>query len=274
MPDREHGWMFDEVRSILLSGTTKKELFDRISVMTADPKTHAIADKLRGYAAKMWNRAEAEERSWTDVSTNDRIDAAFEELTRAGFFAAQNFTCCSSCGHAEAYGSMAESGARGYVFYHQQDTERGVQGEGLMLAYGAQDDADGAVEAIGSEICAALELYGIPYQWNGSGSTRIEIEPFEWRKRSSSKAPPIPMRERGAVLRRGENAGTAAPKLESGATLRHPDGREWSARLDYGALVLTIRDIDGDVHERVIRARDPRAELERRIAELRGDGFS
>jgi hypothetical protein len=279
MSDSDHGWMFDQVRQLVRAGTTKKELFDSVKGMTYDPKTAEVAGKLRGYAAKLWNQAEAEERTWKGVSTNDRIDAAFEDLTRAGVFSAQNFTCCSSCGHGEAAGIMGETRARGYVFYHQQDTERGVEGGGLMLAYGAHEGESPAIEAIGREICDMLERYGIPHRWNGSGDTRIEISPFEWRKRCTTKSPPIPPGTAGVVLARsgedeGESPAPAPKEPEPAAVLRHADGREWSARITFGELRISIRDTDGDVHERVVRTNEPRVELERRLTDLRADGFA
>ncbi|MDI3284093.1 hypothetical protein [Polyangium sp. 15x6] len=281
------GWIFDHVKSLMRAGTTKKELFDSVKAMCADPKYDEVAPKVRGYAAKLWSRAEAEERGWKDVSTNDRIDAAFEDLTKRGIFTAQNFTCCSSCGHSEAWGAMSETSARGYVFYHQQDTERGVENGGLMLAYGAREDGPAAVEAVGREICDALDRFGVPWTWNGKSDTRIEIEPFEWRKRRASARPPIPLGTRGTVLPRpergpawtedldGETAAPAAPAEPPPAvTLRHEDGREWSAWTEFNALRIRIKDTDGDIVERKRACRDPRAELDGIVAELRADGFS
>lgn len=287
MSDDDAGWIFDHVKTLVRAGTTKKELFDSVKAMCADPKYDAVAPKVRGYAAKLWSRAEAEERGWKDVSTNDRIDAAFEDLTKRGIFSAQNFTCCSSCGHSEAWGAMSETGARGYVFYHQQDTERGVEGGGLWLAYGAREDGTGAVEAVGREICDALDRFGVPWTWNGKSETRIAIEPFEWRKRCVSARPPIPLGTRGKVLPRPEReaastedlgAERAAPAEPAeplpAVTLRHEDGREWSAWTEFNALRIRIKDTDGDVVERKRACRDPRAELDGIVAELRADGFS
>lgn len=271
----DHGHLFDEVKTRVAAGVSKKDLFDSIKIMTSDPSIDdATAGKLRGYAAKLFQRAEAEERTWTGVSTNDRIDAAFEVLSQRGIFSAQNFTCCSSCGHGEAAGIMGETKARGYVFYHQQDTERGVVGGGLMLAYGAHDGEDASVIAIGREICAELDRFGIPHSWNGSPSTRIEILPFEWRKRRTTKSPPIPMHERGVVIDRPPDAAADPAPAPPRYVLRHPDGREWSAELGWKELTLRIRDTDGDVHERTVRCDDPRVEVEKRMAELREDGFS
>jgi hypothetical protein len=279
----EHGHLFEQVKRMILSGKSKKELFDTIKVMTADPKTEPVAGKLRGYAAKLWNQAEFEERTWQGVSTNDRIDKAFEFLGGEKIFCAQNYWCCSSCGHSAASETMTERKTRGYVFYHEQDTERAIDGGGLMLAYGAYEGEDPNVIAIGREICAALERFGIPHEWDGSPSARIFIQPFEWRKRRVTTAPPIPAGEWGKVIpsktgegSEGETVDFPAepPKPEFDAKLIHPDGRVWMATLGDGALELVIRDADGDEFKRRVKCASPRAELDSRVAELVADGFA
>lgn len=275
----EHGHLFDRVRQLIKTGCSKKDLFDTIRVMTADPKTDAIAPKLRGYAAKLWNQAEFEERTWHGVTTNDRIDKAFEFLDQSGIFTAQNYWCCSRCGHSAAASEMTERKTRGYVFYHEQDTDRGVEGEGLLLAFGSYEGEDPNTEAIGREICSALDSFGIPHQWNGSSSSRIAIEPFEWRKRRVTTAPPIPPGEIGKVLPRKTNdessADEPAPRPpEFDARLTHTDGRVWTANMMDGALQLCIRDADGDEFKRLVKCANPQQELDSRVAELLADGFT
>jgi len=275
----EFGELFEEVKWLVRLGKSKKELFDAVKVMTADPKRAEIAGKLRGYAAKLWNQAEAEEKTWQGVSTNDRIDKAFEFLDQTGIFAAQNYWCCSSCGHSAAAEKMTERKTRGYVFYHEQDTARGFEGEGLMLAYGSYEGEDPKTVAIGREICAALDRFGIPHEWNGSPDARILIQPFEWRKRRTTTAPPIPMDERGTVIARtprNEGLGDAPPeppKPEFDAQLTHPDGRVWTAVMGDRVLELKIRDADGDEFTRMVKCANPKVEMDSRIAELLADGF-
>ncbi|HMY21109.1 MAG TPA: hypothetical protein PKA58_32525 [Polyangium sp.] len=262
-------------------GQSKKELFDTIRAMAASPNAAPIEGKLRGYAAKLWNQAEAEERTWQGVSTNDRLDKAFEFLQQSGIFSAQDYWCCSSCGHTAAAESMTEQKTRGYVFYHEQDTDRAIDGGGLMLAYGSYEGEDEKTTAIAREIGSALDRFGVPYEWNGSPDSRIFILPFEWRKRRTTQAPPIPPGGRGEVIARktvepsetapGEGAPLAEPSVD--ARLKHPDGRVWSAIISERLLTLIIRDADGDEFMRGVSCIDPRAELDSRIAELIADGF-
>lgn len=278
----EFGALFDQVRHLVRKGRSKKELFDAVQIMTADPKRAEVAGKLRGYAAKLWNQAVAEEATWQGASTNDRIDKAFEFLDQSGIYSAQDFWCCSSCGHAAAAETMTERKTRGYVFYHEQDTDRGVEGGGLMLAFGSYEGEDPKTEAIGREICDALNRFGIPNEWNGSASSRILIQPFEWRKRRSTQSPPIPIGEWGKVIPRkteestGEETSEAPaepPKPAFDAQLTHPDGRVWTAVIGDRVLELKIRDADGDEFTRMVKCANPRAELDSRITDLLADGF-
>lgn len=274
----EHGHLFDEVKRIVLAGRSKKYLFDAIKSMTADPKTQDIAPKLRGYAAKLWNQAEAEEQTWREVSTNDRLDAALGFLDQSSIFSAQDYWCCSSCGHSAAAETMTERKTRGYVFYHQQDTDRAIEGGGLMLAYGSYEGEDPKTAAIGREICDALDRFGVPYEWNGSPDSRIFVQPFEWRKRRATSAPPIPPGGRGTVIAPKAKPDVvvedSAPKEPTfDARLTHPDGRVWTAVIGYGVLELCIRDADGDEFNRNIKCANPRAELDSRITELLSEGF-
>ena len=54
---------------------------------------------------------------------------------------------------------------RGAVFYHTQDLERGVAGEGLMLGFGVfHEDNDGDLEGnarLGQEVCQVLAAHGV-----------------------------------------------------------------------------------------------------------------
>ncbi len=132
-----------------------------------------VADDLAAHAA--------EQVTWEGPTDCDRLDLAFAALERDGITARQDFTCCQSCGHAEIGEEMAE-GARGYTFFHQQDTESAVEGRGVMLAYGATEPGEEACVAIGQAIVAALDHAGLEPDWNGSSDRRIFV-PMDWRKR-------------------------------------------------------------------------------------------
>ena len=61
--------------------------------------------------------------SWQHATFLDKITTAFEVLRDAGYFTAQNFRCCTSCG-LRAIPNKYDK----YVFYHEQDHQHMVEG--------------------------------------------------------------------------------------------------------------------------------------------------
>lgn len=139
------------------------------------------------YTRELLAEHRAEQMCWPAVTDCERLDAAFAALERAGIVCRQNFTCCGSCGAAEIWGEMAaaeEAGAcvRGYAFFHMQDTEAAVEGDGLYLSYGAVAEGPAPAEAVGRAIVDALEAKGLDTVWDGQWTRRIFV-PMEWRRR-------------------------------------------------------------------------------------------
>ena len=124
---------------------------------------------------------------WPATTDCDRLDAAFAELADLGIVARQNFSCCGTCGAHEIHGEIdltAQSGraARGFTFFHVQDTEHAVGGESLYLSYGAADSDKVAAVAIGHEVVAVLGRHGLTATWNGKHAHRIAL-PLTWQRR-------------------------------------------------------------------------------------------
>jgi hypothetical protein len=151
----------------------------------------ASADALRPYAEQytadaLVALAEAE-KAWPARTDCDRLDDALARLESAGILARQNFSCCQNCGHGEMWDLVQESltaggAVRGYTFYHQQDTEAVVGGDGLCLAWGATEPGDPALAAIGQEVAAALRGEGLRVDWDGTVARRISVA-MDWQRR-------------------------------------------------------------------------------------------
>ena len=80
--------------------------------------------------------------------------------------ARQHFSCCGTCGAHEIHDEIdlaEQSGrpARGFTFFHIQDTEHAVGGESLYLSYGAADQDQVAAVAIGHEVVDVLSRHGL-----------------------------------------------------------------------------------------------------------------
>jgi hypothetical protein len=123
----------------------------------------------------------AEQQSWPVPTDCDRLDRAFAALERAGIVARQNFTCCQTCGHAEIADEL-DASSIGYTFYHMQDTENAVLGDGVCLAYGAVEATEEAAVDVGHRVVAALRREGLAVSWDGSADRRIVVT-LDWKRR-------------------------------------------------------------------------------------------
>ncbi|MFF7456241.1 DUF6891 domain-containing protein [Kitasatospora sp. NPDC008115] len=139
--------------------------------------------------APLWRERLREQAAWPETTDVDRLEAAFDALEELGIVAAMDFTCCANCGYAEI-GGEAEEDSRGFVFFHQQDTERAADGGALMLRYGGfQVDGEPTEAAVrrtaevGREVAAALTAAGLPVEWDGSPETAIAVTPITWLNR-------------------------------------------------------------------------------------------
>ncbi|MCC8247459.1 DUF6891 domain-containing protein [Saccharothrix luteola] len=177
-------------RTLVHAGMTSlDDVVEQVLDYVADerPITPSVA---RAVVERVWRERSAEQESWPESTDVDRLFAVFDALDRDGIVARADFTCCQTCGHAEI-GDEAGDDARGYVFFHRQDTESAVAGEGVWLAYGSfgepashgSTDHAAADEAVAREVVAALAASGLPVEWNGSARTRIKVGPMDWRKR-------------------------------------------------------------------------------------------
>jgi hypothetical protein len=132
-------------------------------------------------------RHRAAEICWPAITDCDRLDAAFAALEADGIVARQNFTCCGTCGATEIWEEIEAAQAQGvavqgYAFFHMQDTDSAVEGDGLYLNYGACETGESASIAIGHRVVAALEAQGLTTGWDGRLETRIGVA-IDWKKR-------------------------------------------------------------------------------------------
>lgn len=133
---------------------------------------------------------EKEESSWTGRTVNDQIDDAFEDLNGRGIVAVQNlgFTLQEGAALIDVACSQHRGPVLGSVFYHRQDLEHSMTGQGLSLAFTGYTNGAPS-ETIGREIVHVLEHHGVSVSWDGDVERRIVIEPFSWQRRRLTKAP-------------------------------------------------------------------------------------
>jgi len=132
---------------------------------------------------------EAEKATWPEVTDCDKLDAAFSALAKQGVIALQNAGYTQSDGYDDVRQEYRAHPRRetviGYCFYHGQDLERAVHGDGLYLAFGPIDPKKEAAEGprIGALVAEQLRSQGFDVQWDGTFNQRIHIKNLDWKRR-------------------------------------------------------------------------------------------
>lgn len=128
----------------------------------------------------VWRERFAEQAGWPETTESDAIEEAFEELEDRHIVARADFTCCANCGHGEIQDELDEDSI-GYVFFHNQSTDRAVAEGQLYLYYGACEQERAA--EVGGLIVDELLAAGLPVEWSGDPAKAIVVGPIEWRRR-------------------------------------------------------------------------------------------
>ena len=141
------------------------------------------ADAMRAAIADELSRKTVAEQNWPAITDCDRLDAVFAVLNTQGICALQNTGLTQSDGIEDIRAASAGGGYHGYCFYHGQDLERAVAGQGLYLAFGPiKPGGDGL--AVGEAVRAALEARAFVIEWDGTTATRIFIPAIDWKRRT------------------------------------------------------------------------------------------
>lgn len=147
------------------------------------------AEMLRDCIAPEIARKLAAEAGWPATTDCDRLDRAFRELGAQGICALGNAGYTMSDGHfevSEVVASAPPGQYTAYCFYHGQDVARAIEGDGVMIAFGALDGDAAASLAVGEAVCGCLRREGFEVVWNGSPETRIGLPGFSWQRRTGS----------------------------------------------------------------------------------------
>lgn len=132
---------------------------------------------------------EADKQTWPEVTDCDRLAAAFTSLRTFGIIALHNAGLTQSDGYSDFQEALAEapdkSRIEGYCFYHWQDLERAVAGDGLYLAFGPTNprEEESRGPAVGNIVASTLQDAGFDVDWDGSLKTRILIPQIDWKRR-------------------------------------------------------------------------------------------
>ena len=160
-----------------------------------EPNFDDIESVIKPMVAERLEKRRRVEQRWKRLTDCDKLDLAFADLEEHGIIARQDFWCCARCAHyAAAFETSRnerdEGFWKGYVFYHEQDTD-GAPGGSLLLGYGAREDGDDAMKAVARTVVETLRRYKLKAEWNGKPETRIEVIDLNWRWRRFTKRPKL-----------------------------------------------------------------------------------
>ncbi len=177
---------------------TEEEIHERIEEMVEEKwfdseETDAAAvdeGVMRDAIAAEFQKKRVAQQTWPATTDCDRLDRAFERLNGESILAAHNAGYTQSDGLdcvRELYHERGgeQSSLTGFCFYHEQDLERALRGQGLMLAFGAVDGSDERDLEVGRRIQQVLTAEGFKVAWDGSMDQRITIRNLNWQRRSS-----------------------------------------------------------------------------------------
>lgn len=143
----------------------------------------------RAVAREFRKKREAE-RGWPAITNCDRLDRVFESLQGRGILTRHRCGLTIQDGLDVIEGLYAEAGGKrsgltGYCFYHLQDMEGAMEGDGgLWLAFGSFFPSRKGAVAVGQLVREEFERVGFPVKWDGTAESRIYLKGFRWQRRS------------------------------------------------------------------------------------------
>ena len=191
------GEMRERIHQDVAAGfLNEEEICDGVRDMLADRQT---PDELLAQVERLTREAlEAhflEQANWPAKTDCDRLVAAFSDLEQAGIVARENFSCCCNCGSSEIWDevkNVEEDGqqVRGFTFFHMQDTERAVEGQGVYLSYGAVKEGEAPALEIARKVATTIQRHGLVVDWDGTWNKRIGVR-LDWKRKRDPSQPRV-----------------------------------------------------------------------------------
>ncbi|WCM40951.1 hypothetical protein MG290_08240 [Flavobacterium sp. CBA20B-1] len=129
-----------------------------------------------------------ESKNWGEDTQTQRLIAAFDELAENKIIALHYAGFTIDDGEYEVVEVERtlidnDEKSEGYCFYHGQDLERAVRGEGLYISFQkVNNESDAVSKEVAKKIVEVLEKHGLKVDWNGKAATRILLPDFKWEK--------------------------------------------------------------------------------------------
>ena len=129
-----------------------------------------------------------ESESWGENTQTNRLIAACDELAESKIIALHYTGYTMDDGEYEVIEvertlNDNNEKSEGYCFYHGQDLERAVRGEGLNISFQKiNNESDVVSKEIAKKIVAVLEKHDLKVDWNGKASSKILLPEFKWQR--------------------------------------------------------------------------------------------
>ena len=170
--------------------TDKDDIIESISEMADTDDDLALSGlEAAEIVEELWKRRllDLQQPNEREPSDDVRIATAFAELESAGVIARMNLGFDQGEGSDAARRIAKTVGARGFVYFHQQDANRLAYPDAtLYLGWDAvgttREDYDAATIRLGEEIRAALERQLLTVAWDGTLASRPGVLNINWRK--------------------------------------------------------------------------------------------
>ena len=170
--------------------TDKDDIIESISEMADSDDDLAFSGlEAAAIVEELWKirLLELQQPLERDPSDDVRVAAAFAELESVGVIARMNLGFDQGEGSDAARRIAKTVGARGFVYFHQQDANRLAYPDAtLYLGWDAvgttREDYDAATIRLGEEIRAALERQLLTVAWDGTLASRPGVLNVNWRK--------------------------------------------------------------------------------------------
>jgi hypothetical protein len=183
--DNEH-YIADRIKLWTWSGFySPAQVRDMIDDILEDDCDVAKLESLVSAEFAMKREAEAD---WPEVTDCDRLDKVFYALHEEGICALSNSGYTMSDGYSDVSEVVANAPRghyHGYCFYHGQDTERAVEGHGVMVAFGDLNDDPVRGVVVGKRVAEALREAGFVVAWDGTDNSRIDLPEIDWKRRNA-----------------------------------------------------------------------------------------
>lgn len=138
---------------------------------------------------KVYDELLEESQTWQSPTETERLITAFDDLAATHKIIALHYAGYTMDDGeyevVEIERTLIENGEKseGYCFYHGQDLERAVRGEGLLIAFQKiANVSDSVSKEVAKKIVEVLEQHGLRTEWNGKANARILLPDFKWQR--------------------------------------------------------------------------------------------